>query len=74
MKRIDVVKSGNQWVARAGRNQLASAPTKQQVLRATAQAARKDPADVSVRIHKVNGQIQEERTYPRRADPRRSKG
>jgi hypothetical protein len=39
-----------------------------------AQAARTDPDDVSVRIHKLNGQIQEERTYPRRADPRRSRG
>ncbi len=74
MKRIDVVKSGNKWVARSGRNQLASAPTKQQVVRTTAQTARNDPEDVSVRIHKLNGQVQEERTYPRRADPRRSKG
>jgi len=28
----------------------------------------------SVRIHKVNGKIQEERTYPRSKDPRRTKG
>jgi hypothetical protein len=28
----------------------------------------------SVRIRKLNGQIQEERTYPRSADPRGSKG
>jgi hypothetical protein len=28
----------------------------------------------SVRIRKRNGQIQEERTYPRSADPRGSKG
>lgn len=28
----------------------------------------------SVRIRKTNGQIQEERTYPRAKDPRRSKG
>jgi len=28
----------------------------------------------SVRIRKRNGKIQEERTYPRRADPRSSKG
>ncbi len=27
-----------------------------------------------VRIHKKNGRIQEERTYPRKADPRHSKG
>lgn len=28
----------------------------------------------SVRIRKLNGQIQEERTYPRSADPRGSRG
>jgi hypothetical protein len=28
----------------------------------------------SVKIHKENGQIQEERTYPRSADPSESKG
>ncbi len=28
----------------------------------------------SVRIHKVDGSIQEERTYPRSADPKKSKG
>jgi hypothetical protein len=28
----------------------------------------------TVQIHKTNGRIQEERTYPRSADPRRSPG
>jgi hypothetical protein len=28
----------------------------------------------SVKIHLVNGEIEEERTYPRSADPRKSKG
>jgi hypothetical protein len=28
----------------------------------------------TVRIHKQDGKIQEERTYPRSADPRRTKG
>ena len=28
----------------------------------------------SVKIHKLNGRFQEERTFPRSADPRRSKG
>lgn len=28
----------------------------------------------SVKIHKADGSIEEERTYPRTADPRRSKG
>lgn len=29
---------------------------------------------LSLRVHAVNGRILEERTYPRSADPRRSKG
>jgi hypothetical protein len=74
MKRIDIVKARDRWVARAGRSQVASAPTKQEVVRTVARTAHNDPEDVSVRIHKLNGQVQEERTYPRRADPRRSKG
>jgi Uncharacterized protein conserved in bacteria (DUF2188) len=32
------------------------------------------PAGGSVKIQKQNGRIQEERTYPRSKDPRRSKG
>ena len=32
------------------------------------------PAGGSVKIKKANGVIQEERTYPRSRDPRRSKG
>lgn len=28
----------------------------------------------SVKIHKQNGQFQEERTYPRKKDPKKSKG
>lgn len=40
--------------------------------RAEASARNKRP--ISLRIYGKNGQIQEERTYPRSADPRRSKG
>ena len=32
------------------------------------------PMPISVKIHKENGRLQEERTYPRSSDPRRSKG
>jgi hypothetical protein len=52
----------------------AKAPTKDAAVKKVAAAAKKDPQPVSVRIHKVNGRIQEERTYPRSADPPRSKG
>lgn len=33
-----------------------------------------DGKTASVKIHKADGTIEEERTYPRTADPRRSKG
>lgn len=75
MKRVDVTKKGNEWVAktRSG-DTVARAPKKVDAVRKTASAAKRDPQAVSVRIHKENGRIQEERTYPRKADPRRSKG
>ena len=43
-------------------------------IKQTATKARADAEPVSVKIHKENGRIQEERTYPRSADPRGSKG
>lgn len=36
--------------------------------------ARREPGGVSVRIYRKDGRLQEERTYPRSADPRRSRG
>jgi Uncharacterized protein conserved in bacteria (DUF2188) len=75
MKRIDVSKKGNQWVAKTRSGEtVARAPKKVDAVRRTARVAKADPKPVSVRIHKENGRIQEERTYPRKADPRRSKG
>jgi hypothetical protein len=75
VKRIDVVKKNNRWVAeqRAGQA-VTQAQTKAEAIKRTAQIAKNDPEAVSVKIHKENGRIQEERTYPRRADPRRSPG
>jgi len=76
MKRIDVVKKRDGWVGESGGATVRNtkAPTKEEAIKKTADVARKDPQPVSVRIHKLNGTIQEERTYPRSADPRRSKG
>lgn len=74
MKRIDVVRKGKQWVGESGKRQVVVAPTKAEAVRKTAKAAKADPQPVTVKIHKLDGQIQEERTYPRKADPRRSKG
>jgi transposase-like protein len=76
MKRIDVVKRGNQWVGETGKAQqvVSKAPTKEAAVKKTAAVAKKDPNPVSVKIHNLDGKIQEERTYPRSADPRKSPG
>lgn len=47
--------------------------TKTETQQATIDMA-KNAGNASVYIHGVNGRIQEERTYPRSADPRKSKG
>jgi Uncharacterized protein conserved in bacteria (DUF2188) len=74
MKRIDLVKRGDEWVAEAGKRVVAHAPSKEDAVRKTAALAKRDPQPISVKIHKANGSFQEERTYPRRSDPRRSPG
>lgn len=76
MKRIDVVKTKDGWRGESGGQTVrgTKAPTKAETVKQTADAARKAPEPVSVKIHKENGRIQEERTYPRKADPPSSKG
>ena len=76
MKRIDVVKKGNKWVGETGGKTVrgTGAPNKDQAVKNTARVAKKLPEPVTVKIHKENGRIQEERTYPGSTDPRRSKG
>ena len=76
MKRIDVVKKRDGWAGESGGRTVSNtkAPTKAEAVKKVAAAAKKDSQPVSVRIHKLDGKIQEERTYPRSADPRKSKG
>lgn len=75
VKRIDVVKKGEGWVAQtADGKTVARAPTKVETVRETADVARKDPQAVTVKIHLETGRIQEERTYPSKADPHKSPG
>jgi uncharacterized protein DUF2188 len=76
MKQIDIVKKGESWLGESGGKTVrgTKASTKTESVKQTAEVARRDPEPVSVRIHKADGRIQEERTYPRSADPRRSKG
>lgn len=49
-----------------------SKPTKDEIMAATESFMADKTA--SVKIHLANGQIEEERTYPRAADPSRFKG
>jgi hypothetical protein len=74
MKRIDVIKKGDGWAGESGNKVVTRAPTKAETVRKTADVAKADSQPVTVKIHKEDGRIQEERTYPRSADPPQSKG
>jgi hypothetical protein len=74
MKRIDVVKKANKWVGETKQGVVSQGKTKAEAIKNTAKVAKADPAPVSVKIHKEDGKIQEERTYPSSADPHKSKG
>ncbi|UPG84515.1 DUF2188 domain-containing protein [Luteibacter aegosomatis] len=74
MKRYDLTKKEDGWALTGQGAQRASlkADTKAEAIHKT-QAFMADKVG-SVRIHKENGRIQEERTYQRKNDPRSSKG
>jgi hypothetical protein len=76
MKRIDVVPKADGWAGVSNGRTVpnSKAPTKADTVKKVTAAAKKGSEPVSVRIHKRDGTIQEERTYPRSADPRSSKG
>jgi hypothetical protein len=76
VKRMDIVKTDDGWKAKSkGRTVPGTkASTKGATIKQTAAKAKAAAEPVSVRIHKGNGRIQEERTYPRSADPKKSKG
>jgi hypothetical protein len=74
MKRFDVVKKGDEWVAESDARITARAHTKRDAVRIAAAAAKAEPEPVTVKIHNRDGRISDERTYPRGADPRGSKG
>ncbi len=74
MDTYHISKTDNGWELRKTGSARASksAGTKQELLELT--AAYMEGKTASVKIHKEDGTIQEERTYPRSADPRRTKG
>jgi len=74
MKNYHLTKDGDSWKLKGEGSERASivADTKAQAI-AGMQKFMEDKVG-SVKIHKENGQIQEERTYPGSADPHKSKG
>lgn len=76
MDKIDVVKTDNGWAGKLNGRTVPNtkAPTKAETVKKVTGAAKARSAATSVRIHKADGKLQEERTYPRTADPRKTPG
>ena len=74
MDNYHVTKEGDLWKLTKEGNQRHSkaAETKKEILKITSEFMSNKTG--SVKIHKENGQIQEERTYPKKADPKKTKG
>jgi hypothetical protein len=70
MKQMDVIKRPDGWAAMVNGRKVAGAGTKEAAVRAAAEKARSERGPVTLKIHK----LQEERTYPRSADPNCRKG
>lgn len=78
MKNYSLDKSSGDWALRQSGSQRASESygnaTKAEALRQAAAHLRSQPEPASLKVKNLNGRIQEERTYPRSADPKRSPG
>ena len=74
LQRYHLQKKNDEWrLRKAGSNRaVVKADTKENAI--LEMRGYMQTHEVSVRIHKVNGRIQEERTYPRGKDPSGSKG
>ena len=74
LDRYDLSKSDKGWrLMKSGATRASvAAPTKAEAVKKMQDFMAK--REGTVRIHKEDGKIQEERTYPRSADPKRRKG
>jgi len=74
MDNYHITKKGDTWGLKKEGNDRTSltADTKQEIIQKTREFM--EDKTGSVKIHLENGRIQEERTYPRKADPHKSKG
>ena len=74
MKQLDVIKRPDGWAVMANGRKTAGGTTKVEAVRAAATKAKNAGEPTTVKIHTLDGKIQEERTYTRAADPKRRKG
>lgn len=74
MDNYHITKDGNKWkLTKQGKERAAlTANTKQEIIKKT--RVYMQDRNGSVKIHKQDGKIQEERTYPRAYDPSASAG
>ena len=74
MDNYHITKKGDKWKLTKEGNRRASrtANTKNEIIRVMREYMEDKPG--SVKIHKLDGTIQEERTYPRKDDPRKTSG
>lgn len=76
MDNYHLTKKGDKWNLTKEGNSKASKSfetTKEQAIKQSADYL-KSGSGGSMKIHKEDGKIQEERTYPRSKDPKKSKG
>jgi len=69
-KTYHITKTSDGWQGKAVGGKIASVTgnTKDEVVKKTIEIAKKQ-AKTSVKIHKADGEFQEERTYPKKSDP-----
>lgn len=74
LDKYHLTKKNDEWrLEKQGSNRaVAKASTKAEAMQQSMEYMNKKGG--SMRVHKENGRIQEERTYPRSKDPRSSKG
>ena len=64
-KRIDIVYKRDHWIAEGPKHrEVATAGSKDALVGRVTRDARRNKKAVTVRIHKKNGHLQEERAYP----------
>lgn len=76
MKNYHLIKDGENWKLKGEKSKRASKVfegNKEDAIKQSAQFLKGNEGG-SLKIHKTNGRIQEERTYPKANDPSESKG